>query len=136
MSDGLLDTNIVVHARTTDEHSVECRTFLRMLADDRIQAHLDPLVVHELTYVLPRYVKQAGRAETAAYLISILGWPGVIADKPILVEALSRWGATPGLGFVDAYLAARSLAESRPIYTKNVRELTNCGASVPNPLPI
>ncbi len=30
MSDGLLDTNVVAHARTTDEHSVECRTFLRM----------------------------------------------------------------------------------------------------------
>lgn len=72
MNDGLLDTNVVLHARTTDEHSKECREFLRMLRGERIRAHLDPLVVHELTYVLPRYIKKIDRAEVATYLISIL----------------------------------------------------------------
>jgi predicted nucleic acid-binding protein len=134
MNDGLLDTNIVIHARSTDENSVECREFLRELHRGQIQVQLDPLVVHELTYALPRYVKQLGRRDVATYLISIIEWPGVIANKALLVEALTRWGNTPGLGFVDAYLAARARVEDRPVYTKNVRELVGCGATVPDPL--
>ena len=135
MIDGLLDTNVILHARTMDEESDECRAFLRLVHGDRIRVQLDPLVVHELTYVLPRYIKQIGRAEVATYLISILEWPGVTADKALLVEALTRWGKTARLGFVDAYLAARALAENRPIYTKNVSDFADCGATVPVPLP-
>jgi predicted nucleic acid-binding protein len=134
MNDGLLDTNIIIHARSGDEHSLECREFLRQLHGGRIQVQVDSLIVHELTYALPRYVKQLGRKDVAAYLISIIEWPGVIANKALLVEALTRWGNTPGLGFVDAYLATRARIEDRPVYTKNVRELASCGAVVPDPL--
>jgi hypothetical protein len=96
---------------------------------------LDPLVLHELTYVLPRYVQQMSRQDVARYLAVVLSWPGIIGDKDTMIDAVQRWRDTPGLAFVDAYLAARAAAESRPIYTKNVRELRGQGVDVPDPLP-
>jgi hypothetical protein len=52
-----------------------------------------------------------------------------------MIDAVQRWRDTPGLAFVDAYLASRAAAESRPVYTKNVRELRGQGVDVPDPLP-
>lgn len=55
--DGLLDTNVVVHAHTTDARSEECRRFLRALESGTVRARLEPLILHELSYALPHYVK-------------------------------------------------------------------------------
>lgn len=46
---GLIDTNIFLHAQTTDVSSDECRRFLARLARGEERAELDLLVVHELT---------------------------------------------------------------------------------------
>jgi predicted nucleic acid-binding protein len=135
MGDGLLDTNHFVHALARDALSLECRTFLDRLKQGLTRAYLDPLVVHELPYSLPRVHQQMSRSDVATYILGVLAWPGIVGETHLLREAIDRWDQTPGLGFVDAYLAARARQESVPVYTKNVRELSMQGAVVPDPLP-
>jgi predicted nucleic acid-binding protein len=132
---GLLDTNVFVHAYTTDAHSEECLSFLAAVERGEVEARLEPLVVHELSYVLPRYLKQMSRDDLAAYLLMVLSWRGVRGDTEILVAAVERWRDTPGLAFVDAYLAAIANRDGCPVYTKNVAELAGHGVSVPATLP-
>jgi predicted nucleic acid-binding protein len=69
---GLLDTNIFIHAHTTDVHAQECQRFLAALESGRLRARLEPLVLHELSYALPRYIKQMTRPEVAEYLLTVL----------------------------------------------------------------
>jgi predicted nucleic acid-binding protein len=133
---GVLDTNVFVHAQTTDDHSAECRGFLGALERGDVEARLEPLVLHELSYVLPRYVKQMSRVGVAAYLLTVLSWPGVQGDKSLMADAVERWRDTPRLAFVDAYLAAIANRDGCPIYTKNVAELAGQGVSVPQRLPL
>ena len=134
-SDGLLDTNVFFHALTTDTHSQECQDFLAALEHGVRRAWLDPLVLHELSYSIRHYVKQATKTEIASYLLGVLNWPGVQGDKDLMSDAVERWGSTPGLAFVDAYLAALASKHTVPVYTLNVRELTGQGIQVPRPLP-
>ncbi len=135
MNDGLLDTNVVVHIFDVAPPGEECAAFLRAVEAGQIHAVLDPLVVHELTYVLPRFQKQMARVDVARFLIDLVNMPGIVSDKELLVETLRLWGATAGLGFVDAYLVTRGDREDRSILTKNARELRRLGATVPDSLP-
>jgi predicted nucleic acid-binding protein len=128
---GLLDTNVFVHAHTTDEASEECRAFLAALESGRLAAHLEPVILHELSYVLPRYLKQMTRPDVSAYLLMVLGWPGIRTDRDLLVETVERWRDTPGLAFADAYLAAVARRDGRVVYTKNVAEVSGQGVRVP-----
>ncbi len=134
MSKGLLDTNIFLHALTHDVHAETCRWLLRSLAEGREKAILDALVVHGLTYVLPRFIKGMSRIDVAQYLTSVIAWDGVVADEELLTEALRLWAAHP-VGFIDAYLAARAIREERPVYTRNAADLRLCGATVPDAFP-
>lgn len=135
MPDGLIDTNVFIHAQTYDVHAEECLQFLEAVQDGRIQVRIEPIVLHELSYALPHYRRGMTRAEVAEYLLTILGWEGVTGDKNLLVDTVERWRDTPGLAFVDAYLASLATQDDCPIYTKNVAELKAQGAFVPNPLP-
>jgi predicted nucleic acid-binding protein len=135
MTEGLLDTNLFIHAQSTDLHSDECRRFLAALEQGNARARLEPLVLHELSYVLPHYLKQLTREQIAQYLLSVLSWVGVEGDIELMVETVQRWGRTPRLSFVDAYLAARATELQCPVYTQNVRELVGQGIEVPQPLP-
>lgn len=135
MTDGLLDTNLFIHAHLDDAHSGECRRFLEALRRGEQRARLEVLVVHKISYVFPRVVKQFDRQWLARYLIGVVEWPGVICDRATLAETLQRWSATPGLAFVDAYLATVATAHEVPVYTKNVREFVVQGVEVPVPLP-
>lgn len=132
---GLLDTNVFVHAYTHDALSDECRGFLHGLERGAVQARLEAVILHEMSYVLPRYFKQMTRQDLAAYLIMVLGWPGVHAEKALLADTVVRWRDTPGLAFVDAYLAALAIRDGRPVFTKNVAELSGQGIVIPQPLP-
>ena len=136
MADGLLDTNVFIHAYTRDTMAQECRGFLVALEQGTVRARLEPVVLHELTYTLPRYMKQMTRDDVAVYLSMVLSWPGVLGEKDVLVDAVERWWRTPGLAFVDAYLAALAVQEGCPVYTKNVRDLVGQGVQVPDPLPV
>lgn len=132
---GLLDTNIFIHAHTTDPVSEECRSLLAAIEAGRIGARIEPLILHELSYALPRYLKQMTRQDVAEYLLMILGWDGIECDRDTLIDTVRRWAGTPGLSFADAYLAALAVRRGCPIYTKNVRELRGQGADTPMPLP-
>lgn len=134
-TDGLLDTNVFIHAHTTDELSVECQRFLAAIERGDIEAYLEPLVLHELSYALPRYMRQMTRAQVAQYLGMVLSWPGVRGDKDVMLDAVERYDDTPRLAFVDAYLAALATRRQCPVYSKNVQELTSQGVNVPDPLP-
>jgi predicted nucleic acid-binding protein len=135
MIDGLLDTNVFIHAHASDAHTVECRRFLHALEQGEVNAQLEPMILHELSYALPHYVKQMTRDQVAEYLLMVLGWKGVHGEKDALVVAVQRWGGSPGLSFADAYLAALAEARQCVVYTKNVRELEAQGVAVPQPLP-
>jgi len=133
-ADGLLDTNVFIHAHSTDRFAEECRGFLAALERGDLRAQLDPIILHELSYALRHYVRQMTRDDVAQYLLTVLSWAGIQGEKDLMVDTVERWRATPGLSFADAYLAARGAAEGRVVYTKNVRELRGQGVTVPDPL--
>jgi predicted nucleic acid-binding protein len=133
--DGLLDTNVFIHAQTTDSRSEECRRFLRALQLGTHRARIDAVVLHELSYALKHYARQMRREDIARYLLSVLSWPGVTGDKDVLIDTVQRWHQSPGVSFVDAYLGATAYRDSCPVYTLNVRDLERQGVTVPQPLP-
>jgi predicted nucleic acid-binding protein len=136
MADGYIDTNVFIHAVATDEHSAECQQFLLLVQRGEVEVKLDVAVLHELSYMLTRFHIQMTRADISDYLLMILAWPGIEADKVVLIDAVARWKQTQGLAFVDAYLAERAVREGMRVYSKNVRELRAQGAEVPDPLPV
>ena len=79
MSEGLLDTNVFVHAYTNDAHADEC---VRSWPPEsgRLRARLDPLVLHD------------------GYILMVLDWEGVEGEKAVMADAVERWRDTPGLG--------------------------------------
>jgi predicted nucleic acid-binding protein len=133
--DGLLDTNVFIHAQTHDAQSEECLRFLEAVKSGRVEAHIEPIVLHELSYALPHYRKGMTRAEVAEYLLAVLEWDGITGNKGELVSTVERWRITPGLAFVDAYLAELAMRRQCPVYTKNVAELRAQGTVVPDVLP-
>ena len=92
-------------------------------------------MLHELSYALPRFVRQMTRDDIAAYMVMVLGWPGVHGNKDVLLAAVGRWWGTPGLSFVDAFLVTLAAERGCPVYTKNIREFAGQGVVVPDPLP-
>lgn len=134
-ADGLLDTNVFVHAHANDDATAECRAFLAALESGHLHADLEPIVLHELSYTLPRVVKQMTRDDVVRYLLMVLGWPGVGGPIDLMVAAVERWWKTPSIGFADAYLAALADRRRCSVYTKNVRHLRGQGVHVPDPLP-
>jgi predicted nucleic acid-binding protein len=134
-SEGLIDTSVFIHAQTRDQHSQECRRFLEAVERGDVQARLEPIVLHELSYALPHYRKQMTRDDVASYLLAVLGFVGIVGEKDVLVDATERWRDTPGLAFVDSYLAALGAVRGCLVYTKNVEELRGQGVEVPVPLP-
>ncbi|MCL5972401.1 MAG: hypothetical protein M1499_07560 [Firmicutes bacterium] len=84
---------------------------------------LDPLVLHELTYVLPRYVKQMTCIDVALYVRTVLNWPGIqMEDKPLWFGVLETWEADPRLSWTDAVLIQRSLKTGRGVWSRNHRD--------------
>ena len=100
-----------------------------------MRAHLEPIILYELSYALPLNGKQMTREDVAEYLLMVLSWDAVQGEKRTMVDAVERWRDTVGLSFADAFLAARASEQGCPIYSKNVRELQGQGAEVPTPLP-
>lgn len=134
MASGRVDTNVFVHALKDDPQSAECRAFVLLLKEGTIRARLEPYVVHELAYILPRRLPDWNREQIAAFLLNLLDWPGIESDRQVLESALVQWGQSPKLSFVDAILVAESSRDGSPIYTKNVKDFENRGVEVPDPL--
>jgi predicted nucleic acid-binding protein len=53
MTDGIIDTNIFIHAHAKDRFPEECRRFLLAVEQGRVRVHLEPLILQELSYALP-----------------------------------------------------------------------------------
>ncbi len=134
LSSGLLDTSVIVHSIGNDKETAECLEFMNALASNASQATLDFIVLHELSYTLTRYRKQMTKNDVGEFLLWLVERPGIECDKGLFEEAISRWIRADGIGFVDAYLIARSSRERVGIYTKNVREFRVHGAEVIEPL--
>lgn len=132
---GLIDTNVFLHAQTTDALSGKCRRFLAALEQGRVRARLDPLVLHELSYALRHYLRHLTRDQVAQYLQTVLTWRGIEGEKALLSDAVERWRTTAALSFVDAYLGALAGRDGCTVYSKNVRDFAAQGLTVPNPLP-
>jgi hypothetical protein len=97
-------------------------------------AVLDSVVVHELTYAWPRYVKDASKDDIARYILGVLRMPGVTGETELLADVVRRW-QTSSISFVDCLLLERALRDGVPVYTKNVRDFRSQGVEVPDPLP-
>jgi len=134
-ADGLLDTNVFVHALKNDNRTDECVRFLEQVQTGTTTGARHPLIVHELTYVLSRFGPPWDRGRIVRHIVGILGWPGVVGDTSLLRDAVLRWGSAPRVSFVDAYLIEVALAEDRPVYTINVRDFAPFGVTAPSPLP-
>jgi predicted nucleic acid-binding protein len=132
--ESLLDTNVYLHALLRDRDSGECLAFLRALDEGRVQAVVDALVIHELSYGLSRILR-LDRPTVAQHLRTLLRSSGVVADRQVLLPAVDLWAQAPGLGFVDAVLTVRARQEGRAVFTINRRELSRLGVTTPDPLP-
>ncbi len=119
---GWLDTNVFIHALC--EGDLEHRRsaeILYSLENDEARAALDPLVVHELTYVLPRVVKNrfCSRQDIFEFIAPYLALENIYIDqRQSLIDALRLWAGST-LAFVDAYLRANA----------RVRQEPNCSAN-------
>lgn len=132
---GLLDTNTFVHAHAHDAHTEECQACLVALESGKAQARLEAIVLHELSYALPHYMKQMDRRQVAEYLLMVLAWPGIRGAKDVMVDAVQRWRASERLAFVDSYLAALAAQRQCPVHTENLRDFAGQGIVVPQILP-
>lgn len=131
---GLIDTNVLIHALTTDRQSQECREFLLKVRTGEQSFTLTSVIVYELTYALGRYKKEMSRAEIGDYLISVMALPNVRVDDDALFGAVRVWSLNPEIGFADAYLGVRAERDHVPVFTKNVRHFRQFDVEVPDPL--
>jgi predicted nucleic-acid-binding protein len=135
MAEGLLDTNVIIHGYTHDDQTEECARLLSDLENGRQFARVESYILHELSYAWKHYFRRATRDDIAEVLLAILAWPGVeVQDRLELARAVRRWQSGT-IGFVDALLIERALAEGVAIFTKNVRDFEGQGVDVPDPLP-
>jgi predicted nucleic acid-binding protein len=132
---GFVDTNVFIHALSRDSHSEECKSFLRALAEGRTTAILDVTVVHELSWSIPKLLHDLQKADVAELLMTFVSWPGVECDRAFLAGTVRAWGSTPGLGFVDAYLAEKARASGLTVFTKNRRDFAKADLDIPDRLP-
>lgn len=125
MTEGYVDTNVFLHAQANDAHTSACRSLLRAAAAGELVLHLDPLVLHELTYVLPRYVKTMKRADVALYCRSVLQWPGMYLEhRPFWLAVLETWESDDRLSWTDAVLVNRARETVLPVWSRNHRDFT------------
>lgn len=127
-SDGLIDTNVFIHALRGDDRSQECREFLKLLRTGERRVRLEPYVVHELTFVIGRVLKQMSREETVAYIREVIEWPGIDCDRELLLGALIRW-QRPGIAFADALLATQARLSDTVVFTVNTKHFADVGVA-------
>jgi predicted nucleic acid-binding protein len=120
---GYLDTNLFLTVFFLgDPDARRCADIIQALEDGRAEGWIDPLVVHELTYVAPRTRRFPSLLGIQKYIASIILLGSVQAeDKEGLLEALARW-ATEGVSFVDAWLSVRAKRRQTAICTLNERD--------------
>lgn len=127
-SEGLIDTNVFIHALREDERSHECRAFLELLRVGERRLRLEPYIVHELTFVIGRVLKQMSREETVDFIREIIEWPGIECERGLLSDALVRW-QRPGIAFADALLATQAQLDGTVVFTVNAEHFADLGVA-------
>jgi len=124
-----LDSNLFVHTLfRNDANYARCRAIQQSLQDGDAEGWIDPVVVHELTYVLSRQRQFRTRVAVQEYVRDILLVESIHAeDKDGLLQAITRW-ARQNVGFVDAWLAVLAQRRGLPVCSVNAVDF----AGVPN----
>jgi hypothetical protein len=121
---GWLDSNLIIHTLyPNDAPYARCRQTLMMLRSGEAEGWVDPVVVHELTHVLPfaPQFKGGSRQAVLEFLLSLLGYDSVRADdKASLLASLSEW-AMEGGDFADARLRVLARQRQLPVCSANER---------------
>jgi predicted nucleic acid-binding protein len=128
----ILDTSVVLDALTRDVWSDACRRFLRQVERGDLRVVVAPVVIHELTYAIPRYLQGASRSQVTDIILVLLKGEGTVDPTGFLESSLLCWRDTPGLSYVDAYLGTWALAEGLPVYSVNRRDFLRQGVEVPD----
>lgn len=128
----ILDSNVVLESVKTGQMSEVCGRLLRSVGDGDLRVVVEPLVVHELTYIIPRYLKQATREKIAQIILSVLHSPGAEDPAGLLIQAVMTWRDIPELSFVDAYLGTLAEAQGRRVFTLNKRDFDLQGVDAPD----
>lgn len=118
---GWLDTTIFCHVLfENDPHQGPCQRILEALENGQGEGWLDPIVIHELTYVLPRCNPSfRDRQQVFQYVVHFLLLDGIhTTNKEILIEMMRLWAET-GLGFADARLTTLASADGLPVCSVN-----------------
>lgn len=77
----------MVQCSDSAKYTEECRHCLALVEQGRIRAHLEPLILHELSYALPRHRKQITPTQGAEILLMILSWHGVRGENCLMIDA-------------------------------------------------
>jgi predicted nucleic acid-binding protein len=119
---GWIDTAILIHAlRSNDPFAARCRVILQNLRDGTDHGWLDPLVIHEASYVILRLGIMPDLATARGYLRAVIDGPGVhMQDKDTMRAALDLWG-TGGRSLVDALLTVQARQGRSAVCTPNVK---------------
>lgn len=122
---GWLDTTIFIHVLfKNDIHQSRCDEILESLESGKGEAWIDPIVIHELTYVLPRALPAVfnDRKKIADYLLSFLTLDTLHAHrKEILITSIQYW-STSNVAFADARLTTLAESDNLPVCTVNQRD--------------
>ena len=112
----LIDTNLIVRHLVQDNEKQASIAGKLFDACDRGQVAIVvlPAVLAECVFVLESFYQQE-RTDIASALSRLISSPGVeIADAPIHLDALDRYGRTK-VHFVDCEIAATAIAEDIPV---------------------
>lgn len=130
---GWLDANIFVHPLfANDPNAARCRAVLEALLTGTGEGWIDPVTLHELTYVLPRAIPERfqTRQDVFDYLMGFLTCDTVSCDdKESLIQGLRIW-LQHGMRFADARLLALAKARDMAVYTVNSKEFPGAANSL------
>lgn len=131
---GWLDATVFIHVLfSNDPHRARCQTILEAIESGSGEGWIDPVVIHELTYVLPRFLPDrfGKRIAVAEYLLSFLTLDSLHStERDLLIATLQIW-SSGSIGFADARLTALAHSTSMTVCSVNQRDFPN----VPNSFP-
>lgn len=116
MSHPVLDTNILVRLLTgePENQAKAVVAFFQQIENENRAVELPPLIVAETIYVLQSFYK-VPKAEIAPKLAYLIESPHIICtEKETVHTALSLY-EKGSMGFQDAYVAARAMANNVPV---------------------
>ena len=131
---GWLDTPVFVHPLfPNDPLASRCRDLLRRLQANEVTGWLDVIVIHELTYVLPRTKLPAfsNRQGVAEYIRRILALDSIRTDsKDELLEGLAVW-SRGRVAFADARISVLARQRGMNVCSPNRADFDTVANSFP-----